>query len=261
MNGLIEVKKEKCSACGASTEIIYLNSKKKNELCFKCSSETEEKEREQLIKGEKKERLDIYRALTHINVNYTGDILLPSQNQTVIKIQNDIKLNLKNFKKGTYLFGTSGSGKTTNLQIFAHYLLYTPKTDKSFRDYDEFLFMTESNFVSKIFSLAKDDFSWNFQLAINSYLKGKRFIFLDELGAIAMNEKEIQIMDLTFHYFEENRSGLRLFASSNKSLEDLENYYSSENASNASDRILSRLYHLVVPKKMEDSDYRKIKKI
>ena len=260
MNKIFEIKKDLCKKCGKETNAVYFNNKRKNELCENCTEDVNKKSIKDITRNIKKERIDIEQALKKINVQYSGDILLPSQNNTVIKLQNELKANLKKHKKGFYLYGISGSGKTTNMQIFAHHLLYTPKSDQEFRSYKEFLFLTESNFISKIFSLAKDEFSWNFQLALNSYLKGKRFIFLDEFAALPLNEKEIQILDLAFHYFEEKRNELRVFLTSNKSLEQLKEFYLNDESDSGS-RIISRLYHLVLPKKMEEVDYRQVDSI
>lgn len=253
----LEKKSEPCIRCGKVTEVIYFFNKKKNNLCEACQAEDRKEVKLNQLREDKKERLDVINALMKIGVNFNGDIYLASHNETISYIQNNLKQMVLKYKKGFYLYGVSGSGKTTNMQLFAHYLIYTPVKNE-FRDLSSFLFKTESKIIADIFSSAKDEFDWNFQLAINAYLKNVKFLFIDEFAAKPLTDYELQIVDLLIHHVDEQKKSMRLFITSNKTIEMLSEHYSHKNDHNFADRIVSRMYSLTVPIKLDEKDYRKV---
>jgi DNA replication protein DnaC len=247
-----------CLNCGKEATHVVFFGETKNNLCHTCQNKEKEKLGDIKIKEEKKIRLNIKEALKKINVNFVADLKLVAENATINKIQTELRNVCQNFNRGFYLLGIPGSGKTTNMQVFAHYMLYSPDKSKKFRNFQDFIFTTESIYISKVFSRAIDDFSWNFQQAVYHELKNKRFIFIDELASKDLTDKELQILDLTIHYIDEQRDNIKLFITSNKSLNELENHYAKMNDSDSAKRIVSRLYHLVTPLKLDEIDYRKI---
>lgn len=254
---ILESRSEPCSNCGKVTQVVYFFNNKKNNLCDACELELKNKTSKDLMLNEKKTRIDIKKALKKINVNFNSDVKLVSHNNLISEIQNNLKQVFISYQKGFYLFGVAGCGKTTNMQVFAHYLIYTP-IKNNFRPLESFLFKTESKLIAEIFATAKDDFDWNFQLAINSHLKNVKFLFIDELAAKHLSEYELQIIDLIIHHVEEHKNEMRLFVTSNKAIEELNGHYLIKNDQNFADRIVSRLYSLTTAIKLAEKDYRKL---
>jgi len=264
-------KDEVCPLCNQTKPFTYRHIKtpvKVHDVCEACLSEQNEKNKFIEKDQEKNERLNAKLTLRRIHVHYTHDI---DEHTGIPKLMNDKAINqtIKGFfsnivhrNKGFYLYGIPGSGKTTLMQLFAYQLLLKPAKNGLVK-FSECLFATEANMVSNIFLIAKEDFDWNFQLAVNHVLKDRRFIFIDEMGARKMRDKELEIVDLLFHYFEENKHRLFIFATSNRSIEQLKDFYLREETSykdasqsDVSGRITSRLYGLVIPVSSEKKDYR-----
>lgn len=262
---------EICPNCKEEREFTYrkiTTAVKVHDICKKCLEAKASKEDLILKDKERNDRLSVLLTLKKISVNYshlydeqTGIPTLLN-NQELNKLLKLYMQDLAKRKKGFYLYGKSGSGKTTLMQLFAYQLLLKP-AKKGLIEFRECLFMTEANIVSRIFQSAKEDFDWNFPLAVTHFLKHKRFIFIDEIGAKNMKEKELEIVDLLFHFFEENKSNMFLFATSNKSMSELGQFYSTDSDghysrdTDASSRIISRLYGLVIPHEYSREDLRK----
>lgn len=262
---------EICPNCNEKKEFTYrkiTEAVKVSDVCEDCLKLNTLKKQSIQKDLEKNERISVKETLRRIAVNYTHDTDKQSGIPILINdkaIDQKLKQLMKHLidqRKGFFLHGISGSGKTTLMQLFAYQLLMKPGKNGLIR-FDECIFSTEANLVSKVFQSAKEDFDWNFQLAVNHLLKHKRFIFMDELGAKKMRDKELEIIDLLFHYFEEQKDRLFLFCTSNRTIQAMNEVYLRETdfnpeSSDVANRIISRLYGLVIPVSSEKKDYRRL---
>lgn len=255
----IETRMEPCTECGIQTEIVYLFNQAKNHLCANCLDSKRSSARDKLDRDARRLRMDIVQALKRIQVRFNGDVELASHNPRIAAVQTELRNLCKTYESGFYLHGPPGSGKTTNMQLFAHSLIYTPHNGQ-YRPYDAFLFLTEAQLISKVFSLAKDELNWDFQRALHAVLDNRRYIFIDELAAKRLHDQELQIVDLLFHYLEERTGSVTVFITSNKGLERLAGHYESASDRDAAERIISRLHSLTFPYELSDPDYRKTSK-
>lgn len=262
---------ELCPSCKKEKEFTYRKISKPvkvSEVCEDCLALKAIKDQSIEKDKEKNQRIHIRQTLRMIGVNYTHNY---DENTGIPELINDKQIDQKlktlmkhliEQRKGFFIHGISGSGKTTLMQLFAYQLLMKPGKN-GLIGFDECLFATEANIVSRVFQSAKEDFDWNFQLSVNHLLKHKRFIFMDELGARKMKDKELEIIDLLFHYFEENKDRLFLFCTSNRTIQTMNEVYVRETdpypeTSDVANRIVSRLYGLVIPVSSGKKDFRRV---
>jgi len=119
-------------------------------------------------------------------------------------------------KRGLYLFGTTGTGKTHNLKIL---LELNKKKQNNIHMY------TVPELLNKIallrLEMSNDTFQFRRNASlINQILSGKRPLILDDIGTETLSERKIEDLYTLINNMYENKT--TLIVSSNLSLPELE---------------------------------------
>lgn len=159
-----------------------------------------------------------------------------------IKIKEDVTDSngnlieiIKGLKKGMFLYGIAGSGKT--------YTLYAIR--KALKSWDIDCGDIE-NWVELLFEI-RDRYSNNLSIKSTiNYITEKNFIFIDDIGAENQTQNSQELLYLILD--RANRYEKILFISTNLSLEDFSKKYG--------DRLMSRIAELCIPYEMKEEDLR-----
>jgi DNA replication protein DnaC len=130
-------------------------------------------------------------------------------------------------KRGLYLFGTTGTGKTHNLKILH---------ERNRKKNSEFKFYNVPEFINKIALLRQEmtidtsQFGYNSQM-ITKMLSGETPLILDDLGTETLSERKLEDLYSVINNMSEKNT--TLIISSNLSVQELER--------KVGDRICSRI--------------------
>jgi DNA replication protein DnaC len=156
-------------------------------------------------------------------------------------IKQKIKIGIKN-KKGVYIFGPCGTGKTHLAYAFYIHSVENFKGSTRFRNFSELLYtikssitQNKSNFLDQM--LINDDFPSD---------EEKKILILDDIGSEKTTDWVIETLGLIINRYYEMEN--YIFITSNLNLEELQQRYG--------DRIASRIAEMCEIIKLEGEDRR-----
>ena len=152
----------------------------------------------------------------------------------MIKYMNNLHPSIQNWldtrteeKRGLYLFGTTGTGKTHNLKILQE---RNKKKNSEFKFYNVPEFINKIAFLRQEMTIDTSQFGHNSH-TITKMLSGETPLILDDLGTETLSERKLEdLYTVINNMFEKNTT---LIISSNLSLKELER--------KIGDRICSRI--------------------